>query len=167
MTDVAILYGTCTGTTKRIAERLQLAFGDPIPSLLDVGEARAKDIHGSKLVVLVLPTWGIGDLADDWEEFLLEIEAESLEGFKLAILGLGDQVGHPDSFVDAMGLVYDKVVALGANVIGAWPTDGYRFLSSRAVRNDTFVGLAIDENSQSQQTGARIDAWVRALLVQL
>ncbi|MCU0661821.1 MAG: flavodoxin [Myxococcota bacterium] len=160
MKNVAIVYDTHTGTTKRVAARLQVAFGDPMPRLLAVSETSMEELADVGLLILALPTWGVGDLPDGFEAFLLELATVRFEDLTVAIVGLGDQVGHPDSFVDAMGEVCEKVVSTGVRVVGAWPTSGYRFLSSRALRDGVFVGLPIDEHTQPEQTGARIDAWV-------
>ncbi|RMF69726.1 MAG: flavodoxin FldA, partial [Cyanobacteria bacterium J069] len=44
-----------------------------------------------------------------------------------------------------------------------WPTDGYDFNESKAVRDGKFVGLAIDEDNQSDLTTERIQSWVAQL----
>ena len=54
-----------------------------------------------------------------------------LEQVRAAVLaiGLGDQFGYPEWFVDAMGMLHDKVVKQGAEIIGKWPVEGYEFES--------------------------------------
>ena len=51
-----------------------------------------------------------------------------------------------------MGILYDKVVACGGEVVGFTDTDGYDFSGSTAVRDGRFVGLALDEDTQSHLT---------------
>ena len=51
----------------------------------------------------------------------------------------------------------------GATVIGAWPTDTHAFDASSAVVDGEFVGLAIDEDNQSDLSGARIEARVEQI----
>lgn len=43
--------------------------------------------------------------------------------------------------------------------MGYWPTDGYDFNDSKAVRNGKFVGLAIDEDNQADLTESRVENW--------
>lgn len=160
MTDIAIFYGTNTGATRRIAERLKIEFGAPYPDVISVISAKASDMERYPFLILATPTWGIGDLDDQWESFLPELDKANLSGHTVAIVGLGDQRGHPESFADAMGLVYHKVTQTGARVIGRWPTWGYHFTDSLAVDGDQFVGLALDEESQADETGPRIVRWV-------
>jgi hypothetical protein len=41
-------------------------------------------------------------------------------------------------------------LARGARVVGAWPTDGYDFMASKAERDGEFVGLVLDLDNQKQ-----------------
>ena len=81
----------------------------------------------------------------------------------MAIFGTGDQVSFPDSFVDAIGILYDVVARKGAEVIGCTDPAGYDFTRSAALRDGKFVGLAIDEDNQSGETEARVTAWLSQL----
>ncbi len=100
---------------------------------------------------------------ESWEEFLVKIESVDFCGKTLAIYGLGDQVGYPDEFVDAMGELYEFVTERGAKVVGAWPTEGYEFEHSESVVDGKFVGLALDQDNQSNITDERLDAWLNQI----
>jgi flavodoxin I len=52
----------------------------------------------------------------------------------------------------------------GARIVGAWPTVGYTFTNSWAVRNGHFIGLMVDEDNQRELTEARVRAWVGQLV---
>ncbi|NMG60515.1 flavodoxin FldA, partial [Geitlerinema sp. P-1104] len=52
---------------------------------------------------------------------------------------------------------------LGGATVGYWPTDGYEFEESKAVRDGKFVGLALDEDNQSEMTEERVQAWTSQL----
>jgi flavodoxin I len=84
-------------------------------------------------------------------------------GKKVTYVGLGDADGYPDTFLDALGIIHDRIKDKGAAFVGAWPTDGYNFEASKGVANGKFLGLAIDEDNQKDQTAARIDKWVAQL----
>lgn len=59
-----------------------------------------------------------------------------------------------------MGILEEKVSELGGETVGYWSTDGYEFTDSKALRDGKFVGLALDEDNQSELTNERIKAWV-------
>ena len=69
-------------------------------------------------------------------------------------------LGYSDNFMDAAGILEAKISARGGKTIGYWSTDGYDYTESKAVRNGKFVGLAIDEDNQSDLTDERVKAWV-------
>lgn len=91
-------------------------------------------------LILGASTWGIGDVQDDWFDGLTKLENTDLSGKTVALFGTGDPQGSPDSFVDALGVLYEKIIEQGAKVIGFWPTDGYEFDASKAEREGRFEG---------------------------
>jgi flavodoxin I len=62
-----------------------------------------------------------------------------------------------------MLILAEKVVERGAVLVGATPVDGYSFDNSRAIRDGKLVGLAINEDSQSDKTAGRIREWAAEL----
>ena len=75
----------------------------------------------------------------------------------------GDSIGYADNFQDALGILEEKITELGGTTVGYWSTDGYDFNESKALKNDNFVGLALDEDNQPELTDNRIKAWVTQL----
>jgi flavodoxin I len=155
---VAIIYGSTDGTTAAAAEKIRerlASLGDVTIASVGDGLAPARD---ADLVVLASSTWGIGEVQDDWvgQEDLPGLD---LSGKYVAVFGTGDQSGFADSFVDAIGILADAAVEAGATLVGTWPTDGYDFGNSAAVRDGKFVGLPLDECNQSDLTDRRIDEW--------
>jgi len=63
-----------------------------------------------------------------------------------------------------MGIIYEVIKDKDCHIVGAVPADGYDYESSRAEEADKFVGLALDEDNESEKTDARIAAWVEAIL---
>lgn len=157
---VTLVYGTESGTTEKIARWI----GNPLLArLIPVDRATPADFEGCDLLVLGAPTYGLGDLSADWEKGIARLREADLNGRTVALFGTGDQMTYGDSFVDAMGTLYDEVTARGARVVGATSTDGYDFIASRAVREGQFVGLALDEDNQAAQTESRIVRWLEGL----
>ncbi len=158
--NVTVIFGSDAGVTKAVAARIAKRMG---ARLLDVQEARTADYEGCDLLILGSPTYGMGELQTDWDLHLSQLEGADLATRKVALFGTGDQMTYPDSFVDAMGILYDKVVSRGGEVIGFTDTVGYDFSGSTALRDGRFVGLALDEDTQSHLTNGRIDAWLEQL----
>jgi flavodoxin I len=83
----------------------------------------------------------------------------------VALYGMGDQYAYPDSFVDAMEILGTKVMQRGAEPAGFWLVDdSYEFEYSRAVIDGVFIGLALDDDNQSELTRQRTQAWVEVVL---
>lgn len=62
-----------------------------------------------------------------------------------------------------MGILEEKIASLGGKTVGYWSTDGYEHEASQAEKNGKFVGLALDEDNQSELTDERINKWVAQL----
>lgn len=161
MEKTGIFYGSTNGTTADIAELIKGALGEG--DIHEVGNSLATQIAEYDLVLLGTSTWGDGDLQDDWDDVVDLLDNADFTDKKVALFGLGDQESYPDTFVNGMGTLYERVAAKGAAVIGAWPTEGYSFDESTAVKDGKFVGLVIDEDNQSDQTGDRVSSWVNQL----
>ena len=158
-----IFYGSSGGNTERVAKMIKEAL-DIDADLIDVAYARAEDFQKYDLLILGSSTWGEGDLQDDWEDIFDEFKKIDLSGKTVALFGTGDQEEYPDTFVDAMGTLYDQAVQNGARVVGdGWPTEGYDFDESTAVRDGAFVGLAIDEDNQEDLTSQRVWKWTEGV----
>ena len=151
----AIFYGSTTGTTEDIAGRVAKELGADLFNASEVGKVKDYDF-----VIFASSTWGMGELQDDWIDALEELKKADLSGKKVGFIGVGDQGAFGDSFVDAIGIIYDEIKDKGINLVGKTSIDGYDFSSSKAVVDDEFVGLVIDENNQSDLTDERIKNWV-------
>ncbi|MBE9182631.1 flavodoxin FldA [Oculatella sp. LEGE 06141] len=164
MTKIGLFFGTQTGNTETIAEAIQTAFGgDNIVTLHNVADVELSNFDDYSNLIMGCPTWNIGELQSDWEGLYDELDDVDFSGKKVAYFGAGDQVGYADNFQDAIGILEEKIASLGGTTVGYWSTEGYEFDGSKALRDDKFVGLAIDEDNQSDLTDERISAWVAQL----
>jgi flavodoxin I len=134
--------------------------GEDLADLIEVSKASFEDLNRYRNLILGVSTWGMGDLQDDWDAKLLLLKEADMKGKTVALFGLGDQLGFPDTYLDAMGTLYGLLLAKGVIPVGEWPTDDYTFVQSTAVRDGAFVGLALDEDSQAEKTLDRIVAWL-------
>lgn len=117
-------------------------------------------------IIMGIPTWDYGELQEDWEDIWDDIDQVSWQGKNVALFGLGDQVGYPEWFLDAMGYLHAKVASQGANMCGYWPNEGYEFEASKALINNEqqFVGLALDDENEFDLSDERIQRWCQQIL---
>jgi flavodoxin I len=164
MSKIDLFFGTQTGNTETIAEAIQKEFGgDSVVTLHDVSDVEASELEACQNIIIGCPTWNIGELQADWEGLYDELDSVDFSGKKVAYFGPGDQIGYSDNFQDAMGMLEEKISGLGGTTVGNWSTDGYDFNESKAVKNGKFVGLALDEDNQSELTDERVKTWVAQL----
>lgn len=158
---IALIYGSTTGNTSDIAKKVQAHMGEDQIELFDVDEAGLAAVEYFENIILAIPTWDYGEVQSDWQEVWDEIDATDFSGKTIALIGVGDQFAYAEWFLDAMGMLHDKVVEKGAKIVGHWPVEGYDFDESKAVTEDGkfFVGLGLDEDCQPEQTDERIAEW--------
>lgn len=161
MAQIGLFFGSDEGNTERVAYRIQQRFGSDVVDVHDIADVTQLDFDTYNKIILGIPTWDFGQIQSDWEEFWGDISAVDFTGKDVALFGLGDQFGYGDYFLDAMGMLHDVVIGLGANMVGYWPTEGYEFDASKAKLSnaDLFVGLGIDEDQQENLTSDRLNRW--------
>ena len=165
--EVAVFYGSSTGNTAEVAKQIQSELGSSVAHVKNVTDISPFDFGVCPKIILGIPTWHIGEMQDDWAVILPEMDKVDLKGRKMAIFGLGDGKGYPDTYVDAMQDIYDKFKARGAELVGLWPTEGYEFTKSRAIKDGKFLGLVIDVENQHDQTDRRVKEWCQQLQKEL
>ena len=163
MKRIGIFYGSSTGDSERIALLIQKKIGFDHIMIHDIIESKAEDLLKYSSLILGISTWGIGKIQEDWEAILPNLKNIDLAGKKIALFGLGDQESYPDTFADALGILYDTIKSTRCSVVGEWPVDGYEYINSKAVRNGKFVGLVLDERNQPELTEKRVNSWLLSL----
>ena len=164
MSKIGLFFGTTTGKTEGAAEMIQAEFGgEDIVEMHDIAEAELEQLQEYDCLIIGCPTWNIGELQSDWDGYFDELDNLDFTGKKVAYFGTGDQIGYPDNFQDAMGMLEEKISELGGKTVGHWPADGYEHEASKAIKNGKFVGLALDEDNQSELSEKRIKSWVKQL----
>lgn len=160
-----IAWGSSTGYTEEVATALHSRLRDQVDACVDIADTDISDLETFDVLILGLPTWHVGELQDDWEFCFEELSGLDLTGKAVAMFGLGDADGYPLSYQDALGIVWQQLKTQGATLIGEWPREGYDFLESRGLTEDgeRFLGLALDEHTQSEMTEERIENWAKQL----
>ena len=141
-----IFFGSTMGTTEAVAADIAKQLGVADADVHNVADTPAGEVQKYDLLVLGSSTWGAGELQDDWYGFLDQLKAQDLSG------------SYPDTFCDAVGLIYDGLQQSGCTFVGAYAPEGYDETGSLVCRGGKFVGLAVDE-SAPDKTDRRVAAW--------
>lgn len=173
MAQVGIIYGTSTGSTQEVADKIYEAFGPNMAAEpLDVDSFDAGVFTQHESLIVGTPTWNTG--ADSqrsgtgWDELYdsLSQHAAVLKGKKVAVFGLGDQESYGENFADATGELFDVFEGLGCQMMGSWSQEGYEHEASKSIRGDKFCGLICDMVNQEELTDERVEQWVAQLLAE-
>lgn len=167
MKKTALIYWPKKGNVESTAHKIAMLFDKENIDVFTITEADVQSLTDYDLLIFGGSTVG----ADNWEDthkskwyaFFDALKKVDLSGKTAAIFGLGDQVLYPDNFVDGMAIIRDELVSAGAEIIGAWPDEGYEYTDSKSVEDGYFIGLALDDDHQPWLTDERISTWVRML----
>jgi flavodoxin I len=166
MKKVGIFYGSTMGRTEKVAKMLRNELGKRNADIYNIKDISTGDILKYDNLIFGTSAWGIGDMQDDWEDFIDTLAEMDLSGKTIALFGLGDQKTYPDSFADGLGTLFCRLPDK-SNVVGQWPVDGYKYYCSTAEKDGRFVGLVIDEDSQPELTEVRVKKWASQLKKEL
>lgn len=158
---IGLFYGSSTCYTEMAGEKIRNIIGEDRVDFFNIADVPIAQTQGYDYLIFGIPTWDYGELQENWEDIWDDLDSLDLTGKKIALYGLGDQVGYPEWFLDAMGYLHSKLVHRGAIPCGYWPRAGYDFEASKALTPDGnyFVGLALDEENEFQLSDARIQQW--------
>lgn len=156
---IAIVYGSTTRYTERVADKIAAQPGFETAELIDIEEGSVSELLDFDFIIFGIPTWDYGEVQASWQNVWDDIDRADFTHKLCAFFGLGDQMGYSEWFVDAMGLLHDKVVRQGGMAIGDWPTEGYHCNTRLSIAGNRFVGLPVDEVNQAELTDERIKIW--------
>jgi len=163
MNKTAIIYSYNTKKTGKIVTLIQEGFNDPAIEMVNAEEISEDLFLSFDQIIMGVPTWFDGELPNYWDEFVPALEEMDLKGKKIALFGLGDQKGYSENFLDGVGIMGEILERQGATLLGFTSAEGYEFESSRALRNNQFLGLAIDYENQGSMNKQRVAAWIEEL----
>lgn len=163
---IGLFYGSSTCYTEIAGEKIRRELGEDRVDIFNISDTPIIEAQFYEFLIMGIPTWDYGELQEDWEDIWDDIDELDLSDKKVALYGLGDQIGYPEWFLDAMGYLHAKLKTRGAHLIGYWPIEGYTFEASKALSDDAafFVGLALDDENEFALTDARISQWCAQIL---
>lgn len=162
MKKIGIFYGTTSGITAGIVDEIEFYLRGEEYEVFDVANG-IDEMENVENLILVSPTYGVGELQKDWENVYDKLKSLDFTNKVVGIVGVGNQFAFGESYVGAMRKLYDAVTAKGAKVIGFTSTEGYSYEETESVVDDKFIGLALDESNQDNETPDRIKAWIEEI----
>lgn len=166
MKKFGIFYGSSTGSTAEVAQRIAKAVGAEA-EVYDVASVDAAQVADYEVLLLGSSTWGIGELQDDFDGFLPKLASQDLSGKAVALFGCGDADSYPDSFCEALAVIKEGLSGTGCRFVGAYSPEGYSYDATRSEEDGKLIGLCLDEANQSDMTDERIDTWLAAIKAEL
>ncbi|XBC38474.1 MAG: flavodoxin FldA [Buchnera aphidicola (Melaphis rhois)] len=165
---IGIFFGSDTGNTEMIAKYIQKYMGNNIATLHDISNSKKKDMEQYNVIILGTSTWYYGELQCDWDDFLPVLKTIDFCNKTIALFGCGDQEDYSEYFCDGIGILFNTIKKSHVNFIGKWPNNDYFFEHSKALYNkQEFLGLAIDEDRQSNKSKERVIKWTNQLKKEL
>ena len=165
MKKTGIFYGSTNGDTESVANKIAIQLGIGKEDVHNVADTTPHAVQPYEVLLLGCSTWGVGEMQDDWNDFLFKLKDMDLKNKTVALFGCGDSVSFSSSFCDALGVIYHELQHTGCTFTGEVDLSEYRFDGSGGVIDGKFVGLPIDDNNESDRTDTRIKKWTDRLKV--
>lgn len=156
MKNIGIFYASKGGVTKDFADKIAAKIGADVINIKDVEVSALNDY---KTVILMSSSYFFGALAEDWGSKAKLLHTVDFSGKNVAIVGVGSQERHADSFCSGVADFYDKLALSGAKFIGAVCSSDYNYTFSRLQFGKALRGLCLDK-ADGEKNDARINAWV-------
>ena len=150
------------GTTESVAQDIANQMGIEANHIHNVADVDANEVDQYDFLLIGSSTWGCGELQDDMYSFIEGLKDKDLKGKKVALFGCGDGGSYPDTFCDAIGVMYEALQNTGCTFVGDFIPEGYSAMNSLVCNEGRFIGLAIDE-SNPDATDERIASWCALL----
>ncbi|MGL5917760.1 MAG: flavodoxin [Cetobacterium sp.] len=162
MKKIGIFYGTTSGITAGIVDEIEFYLKKVDYEVFDVADG-IDQMSQLENLILVSPTYGVGELQKNWENVYEEFKNIDFSGKVVGIVGVGNQFAFGESYVGAMRKLYDVVEKNKGKVVGFTSTEGYKYEETEAVIDNMFIGLALDESNQDNETPDRIKVWIEEI----
>lgn len=162
MKKIGIFYATVTKTTEGIVDELDFYLKNDEHEIINIknGVDRIQEFDN---LILVSPTYSVGELHATWMRNLDKLENFDFTGKVVGLVGLGNQLAFGESFCGGLRFLYNLVLKKGGKVVGLTSIDGYHFEETEILVDNKFMGLVLDEINQASKTPERIDKWLQEI----
>ncbi|MDE6886019.1 MAG: flavodoxin domain-containing protein [Helicobacteraceae bacterium] len=155
----AIFYGSkggvCEGFAKQIAEKIGA-------EVFNIKDCQISKIAEYDFIIFAASSYYFGALQEDWGNKVKLLHEIDFSNKTIALLGVGSQARHADSFCSGIADFYDKLRFSGARFVGEVDSKDYNFSFSRAQKGQKLLGLCLDK-ADEDKNNARIESWVKSL----
>ena len=158
MSKTGIFYASKGGVTETFAKQLAELLGADLHNMKDTN---VDAIAHYDNVILMASSYFFGALHEDWGAKVKLLHTVNFVGKKVAIVGVGSQERHPDSFCSGAADFFDKLRFSGALFVGDVPTSGYNFSFSRMQQGQRLLGLCLDKGDANVQD--KINEWLKGV----
>lgn len=156
--SVGVFYASKGGTAKGFAENIATRLGGDAFNMKDTDVAKLGEYEN---IVFVSSNYFFGALQEDWGSKVKLLHTIDFSKKRVAIVGVGSQARHPDSFCSGAEDFYNKLQFSGAHFVGAVDAAAYKFSFSRFQRGQKMLGLCLDKDDKDNE--AKIDAWTESV----
>ena len=162
---IAIVWGSTTGSTHEVADKLHQTLGQQVSICCNVKDISVEQMLKYDVVLIGASTWNCGEIQYDWPSRLQEMASTDWSAIHFGLFGCGDAFSYESTFADALGIIWETLAPQGARLIGKWPTTGYDFENSKALCDggQMFLGLPIDNDNAADQTDDRVSRWAKQI----
>ena len=158
MSKTGIFYASKGGVTETFAKQIAEQLGADLHNMKDTA---VEAIAPYDNVVLMASSYFFGALQEDWGAKVKLLHTVNFAGKKVAIVGVGSQERHPDSFCSGAADFFDKLRFSGAHFVGDVCVSGYNFTFSRMQQGQRLLGLCLDKGDAKVQE--KIEEWLKVV----
>lgn len=146
-----IFFATHMGYTELYAKVIAHQLGIDESHIHEISQATAADFAPYDTLLLGCPTFGYGELAQEWQDALSNLPSSAFSGKRVALFGCGNSERHGETFCDGIARLYEAMEKRGAKLFGAFvPEEGdYAVTTSEVCREGKFLGLALDRSDEA------------------
>ena len=135
--NIGLFYGSSTCYTEMAAEKIRDIIGPELVTLHNLKDDAVALMEQYDVLILGIPTWDFGEIQEDWEAIWDQLDSVNFEGKIIAMYGMGDQLGYGEWFLDALGMLHDKLAPKGATFIESDDPDLFNWLMNHGKPADT------------------------------
>lgn len=160
MEQASTFYDSTSGDIEHISKLKHDEIKDNA-DLFNVNSIKPDKIKSYPNIILGSSAWDISEIQNDMEYFFHDIDFHTSGQNRIALFALGNQQFYPNSFMNSMGHMYDKLYAMDATIVGKCSNEGYGFNKSKAFQDNQFFGLPHDNEMDEKLTRQKIKSWVK------
>lgn len=156
--STGVFYASKGGTAKGFAENIAGKLEGDVFDMKNTDVAKLSEYEN---IVFVASNYFFGALQEDWGSKVKTLHTVDFSKKCVAIVGVGSQSRHPDSFCSGAEDFYNKLKFSGAHFVGFVDAAAYKFSFSRFQRGQKMLGLCLDKDDKDNEE--KIANWTESV----